>query len=157
MCLDDREGRALEQPPQGVGERVVAADDHACDGRNRRGDHRREARDKDVRPVGRDDHERPLDEILDEVLHAHRRDADVPHLAVELLVRAGDHLRVELRRDLGDRGRLLMHFDIPADEFVDLPLSWCYRHLRPNLVSTACHDMTSRLDFKSLAVVDFRR
>ena len=102
LRLDHREGRALEQPAQRVGQRVAAADEDTGNGRDHGGDHRCEARDEDVRPIGRNDDQRSLDEILDEVLDAHRSDSEAAHLAVELLVRPRENLRVELGGHLRD-------------------------------------------------------
>ena len=68
---------------------IPAADEDARHCRDRGGDDRGEARDEDVGPVARDDHERPVDQVVDEVLDAHRGDADVAHLAAQRLTGAG--------------------------------------------------------------------
>ena len=103
LGFQDRERRALEQVAHGLAQRVAAGDEHAGDGRDRRGHRRGEARDQDVRPVAGDDDERPFDEVVDEVLDAHRGDSYVAHVPLQrLLAGAGDDLGAELVRDLAD-------------------------------------------------------
>ena len=62
-----------------------------------------ERRDHDVRAIGGHEHERPVDELLDEVLDAHRPHPDVAHLAVQALRRLEEDLGLQGRGDLADR------------------------------------------------------
>ena len=62
----------------------------------------RQGRDEDVGAVRGHDDERAVDELLDEVLDAHRADAHVADLAVEALGRLDENLRAERRGHLAD-------------------------------------------------------
>ena len=102
--LEHRERRALEQPPDVLAELVPAGEDDAGDGGDRRRDRRGERGDEDVRAVAGNDHERAVDEVVDEVLDAHRPDPDVAHLALQGVRRPGQRGGSERVRHLGDGG-----------------------------------------------------
>ena len=75
-----------------------------------------EAGEHDVGSVGRHDHQRPVDQVLDEVLDAHRRHLHLAHLLAQVRVPAVQHLRAELGRDLRhgrmpQRGMLGQHVE----------------------------------------------
>src|SRR5262249_58556849 len=97
------EGGALEQRATGRAGRVAAGEHDAGDGGNRRRVRRGQAGEQDVWPVTGNEDERPVDEVVDEVVDAHGGDANVPHLPLRGLACVEEEMRVQLGGDLRDR------------------------------------------------------
>ncbi len=114
--LDHWKGSRLEQPVHGGGELVAARQQQPGDRWEGGGERRGEARDEDVRAVGWHHHQRSVDEVLDEVLGAHRRDPHILHLALEHAIDGEHRPGAEGRLDLaharvGELGVLGHHVD----------------------------------------------
>ena len=139
--LEHGERRFLQKAGCGLAERHLAGENDAGHGRDRGRERRRDASHENVRAVGGNDDERPVDELVEEVLDAHRAHADVAHFSMERLARIEEDLRVEVGGHVGHgRVRELGAFRQHVDGLVDPELDELTRHLVGVLRRDAVHE-----------------